>query len=390
MEPLHRYDGIILIMDIVIIILLIFLFNTYIIKALSNRFDIASENYLWLLFAIHFLMSSAYMLYAFYTSSDSVAYYTVTSSADKWLPLFGTGTRFIHFLAWPFVSILGLSYYSVMIVFSYFGYLAIVLFYLTARENIRLDNVWMNYSPIELVFFLPNLHFWSSSLGKGSSILFGLGLFIFGLSRFNRRFFPLVFGGILTFFIRPHIFFTLVASVMIGVLITRSGIKPYLRWLIFLLSVIVFVYLSDEVLKFANTDSLDITSSATLSHRASELSKSSSGVNIQEYGLLMKMFTFWFRPLFIDGQGAFGFIVSFENIVYVYMFIVLVREGVFAWRTWNGWFRISFFIFLLGSFILAQVTGNLGIAMRQKAQFMPFFFILYCKALSYRQNALRR
>lgn len=44
------------------------------------------------------------------------------------------------------------------------------------------------------------------------------------------------------------------------------------------------------------------------------------------------------------------------------------------WSKINGWFRICFFIFLFGSFILAQVTGNLGIAIRQKAQLMPFLF----------------
>jgi len=373
-------------MDIIFVILLILLFNTYIIKALSNRFDIASENYLWLLFGVHFTLSSVYMLLAYFSSSDSVAYYNNTSSTENWLQLLHTGTRFIHFLAWPFISLLNLSYYSMMIIFSYFGYLAIVLFYITTRENVKLDNVWQNYSPIELVFLLPNLHYWSSSLGKGSTILFGLGLFTYGLSRFNRRIFPLVIGAVLTFLVRPHIFFTLVAGVMIGVFVTRSGIKPYLKWLIFIFSMVIFVYLSDVVLKFANTDSLDITSSATLSHRAEELSKSNTGYNIQEYGIFMKMFTFWFRPLFIDGQGAFGFIVSFENVITLYMFFLFVRDGIFAWKTWNGWFRICFFIFILGSFILAQVTGNLGIAMRQKAQFMPFFFILYCKAISYRQE----
>jgi hypothetical protein len=272
-----------------------------------------------------------------------------------------------------------------MIIFSYVGYLAIMVFYLTIRENIKLANVWYNYSPAELVFLLPNLHFWSSSLGKGSAIMFGLAMFTFGLSRFNRRLFPLIFGSLLTFFVRPHIFITLVCSVMVGLLVTRSGIKPYLRWLIFILSVFVFFYISDDVIKFANTDSLDITSSTTLSHRASELSKSTTGVNIQEYGLFMKMFTYWFRPLFIDGQGAFGYIASFENLIFLLMFFLLIKEAVFTWKNWNGWFRICFFVFMLGSFILAQVTGNLGIAMRQKAQFMPFFFIIFCKAISYRQ-----
>lgn len=374
-------------MDIIIIILLILLLNTYIIKAVSNRFEIASENYLWILFAVHFSLSSVYMILSYFSSSDSVAYYNNTLLSTDWLQQLHTGTRFIHFIAWPFISIFNLSYYSMMILFSYFGYLAIVFFYITTKENVKIDNTWRNYSPIELVFLLPNLHYWSSSLGKGSAILFGLSMFTFGLSRFNRRIAALSIGALLTFFIRPHIFFTIVAGVMIGVFVTRSGIKPYLKWLIFILSMITFIYLSDIVLKFANTDSFDITSSVSLNHRAEELSKSDTGYNIQEYGIFMKMFTFWFRPLFIDGQGVFGIIASFENLIYFIMFFSLVRYGIIAWRTWNGWFRICFFIFILGSFILAQVTGNLGIAMRQKAQFMPFFFILYCKALSFRQEA---
>ena len=374
-------------MDILIVILFIFLINAYVVNALSNKFDIASEGYLWLLFTVHFLLTIAYLLYAYFTASDSVNYYDKTIASENWFELFETGTSFIHFLAWPFIVFLGLKYYATMIVFSYFGYLAVVLFYITARENIKISTVWQNYTAIELLFLLPNLHFWSSSLGKGSSILFGLGLFIYGLSRFNKRPVPLIIGGLLTFFIRPHIFFTLMLSVMIGIFITSSGIKPYLKWLIFLLAMVVFIYISDDVLKFADVDSFDVTNSETIMHRATELGKSSSGVNIQEYGIAMKMFTFWFRPLFIDGQGVFGFIVSFENLLYLYMFIILIKQGFMTWYKWNGWFRICLFIFFLGSFILAQVSGNLGIAMRQKAQFMPFFFILYCKAISYRESS---
>ena len=387
MDAFNWHNGTFLKMDIIIVILFIILINAFIIKALSNNFEISSESYLWVLFIVHFLLTIAYILYAYFTASDSVNYYDKTIQSENWLAFFQTGTQFINFLAWPFVVLLGLKYYATMIVFSYFGYLAIVLFYITTKENVKLNAIWQNYTAIELLFLLPNLHFWSSSLGKGSSILFGLGLFIYGLSRFNKRIFSLLIGGLLTFFIRPHIFFTLMLSVMIGTLITSSGIKPYLKWLIFLLAMVVFIYISDDVLKFADVDSFDITNSETIMHRATELGKSSSGVNIQEYGIAMKMFTFWFRPLFFDGQGLFGFIVSFENLLYLYMFFIFIKEGFLTWNKWNGWFRICLFIFFLGSFILAQVSGNLGIAMRQKAQFMPFFFILYCKAISYRESS---
>ena len=96
------------------------------------------------------------------------------------------------------------------------------------------------------------------------------------------------------------------------------------------------------------------------------------------------------RPLFFDGQGGLGILVSFENLLYVYMFYVVAKKGILYWGDWNGWFRICLFFFLFASFALAQVTGNLGIAMRQKAQLMPFFFIIFCKATTYKDHVTRR
>ena len=369
-------------MDIIITFILILLLNASLIKALVNRFHLPSESYLWGMFIVHVIMTAVYMVYASLTTSDSIAYYQKSAAMASWFENVSYGTTFIHFLAWPFSYLLGLSYYATMIVFSFVGFIANMLFYVTARENIESEPVIFNLSPVELVFLLPNIHFWSSSLGKGSVIMFGLALFTFGLSRFNRRFMPLFIGGLITFMVRPHILFTAVLSVMLGVVLTNSGIKPITRWLIFFVAAIVFLYISGDVLKFADTDTIDITSSSTLSHRAQELGKSTTGVNLEDYGLFMRMFTFWFRPLFFDGMGALGVIVSFENLLLLYMFFIVIRQGLINWKSWNGWFRICLFFFLFASFALAQVTGNLGIAMRQKAQLMPFFLIVYCKAVS--------
>ena len=353
------------------------------IKGVTNKFNVHSERYLWILFIVHFLVAISYAVYAANAASDSVGYYTKAKSSSEWFELWGIGTTFIYFLAWPFANLFNLSYYACMLIFAFFGYVAILLCYITARENIRLSPTWNNFTPVELVFLLPNLHFWSGSLGKGAVILLGLSFFVYGLSRFNRRIIPLIIGGLLTFMVRPHIIFTMILSIMLGLVMTSSGIKPYLRWIIFILAGVIFLYISDDVLKFTDTDSLDILSSTSLNHRALELSKSTTGVDIQSYGIFMKLFTFWFRPLFFDGQGPLGFIVSFENLLYLYMFYVVIKQGILNWSGWNGWFRICLFFFLFGSFALAQVTGNLGIAMRQKAQLMPFFFIVFCKAYGY-------
>lgn len=348
-----------------------------------------SEGYLWLLFSAHFIMTIVYILYAISTASDSLNYYKVCLRTDQWFTLFKSGTQFISFLSWPFVRLFGLSYLSAMIVFSYMGYIGTLLFYISTKENVKLNPVWQSLSPIELVFLLPNLHFWSSSLGKGSCILFGIALFCFGLSRFNRRYTYILIGSFLIFYIRPHIFLILATGIASGLMFTTVGIKSYLKWIIFILTIIVFIAITQSVIEFAKLDSLDIVSSSTLSHRASELSKASSGVDIQQYGLLMKLFTFCFRPLFIDSNGVLGLLASLENTLYLFMFFVILRSMFRFWKNWNGFFKISFFVFLFGVFVLAQVAGNLGIALRQKAQIMPFFFSIYCYALSYFRNNKR-
>ena len=354
---------------------------------ISANFEVA-QNYLWILFVVHYLLTIIYLISASYSFSDSIAYYNRSFDANVWMDLWGTGTTFITFLGWIFSHWLGLSYKPIMLIFSYFGYLAVVLLYITAKENISLHPFWQHLTFIEIVFLLPNLHYWSSSLGKGSIILLGLGLFAFGLSRFNRRILPLLAGGFIVYMVRPHIMLALALAIMLGIFFTRSGIKWYARLFIFMIAIGVAYFISDSVVEFTETDSLNlnVVSSEALMHRVEELSRAGSGVDLQNYNIFMKLFTFWFRPLFFDGISAVGIIASFENLFCLYMAFVIIKEGITNWKNWNGWFRICFFFFLLGSFILAQVSGNLGIAMRQKTQIMPFFFIIFCKALTYRQS----
>ena len=374
-------------MDIVVIIILILLFNTYLVKLLSSRFIHLNENYTKFLLFLHFAITLGYIAYTFYSRSDSVSYFSKSANSDEWFSFFNTGTSFIGFLTWPFSNALSLSFYATMLIFSYIGYLAVLIFYIIATENIQTQTLPIGFTTIELLLLLPNLHFWSSSIGKGSVILFGIAIFSFGLSRFNRRIPHLAIGAFLVYMVRPHILLAIVISVVLGLFLTSSKtLKPIFKWLIILVSLGAFYYLSDSVLKFTDTDSLDITNSSTLSHKASELGKATSGVDLQNYNVFYKMFTFWFRPLFLDGLGVLGFVASIENLICLVLFFLIIKEAITQFKKWNGLFKIFVFTFLLTSYILAQVSGNLGIILRQKSQLMPLFFIIYYKVYSDKQS----
>ncbi|RYE33843.1 MAG: hypothetical protein EOP48_30635, partial [Sphingobacteriales bacterium] len=171
-------------MDVVFVIVITALLYALIVYSVKNVSRIEDAFVPWGLFLMHHLLTGVYLIASYKSSTDSARYYRVSSRADNWGELFGTGTTFMDFLAWPFTHAMGMSYYASMYLFSFFGLVGIFLLYVTAKENISPQpKIFQKFGLSELVFLLPNLHYWSSSLGKGSVMTLGIGLVFWGLSR---------------------------------------------------------------------------------------------------------------------------------------------------------------------------------------------------------------
>lgn len=372
-------------MDIFFAIIITLVLFGFISVLLTQRSEVLSQTFLWILFGVHILLSNTYLIYAMNSPSDSRKYFKVSSNSEEWLALFGTGTDFVSFLAWPVTRLFGFSYYSAMILFAFLGFIGILLLYIAVKENNGNATGEKNiFGFTELLFVLPNLHFWTASIGKGSVIIFGIGLFFWGLSRFNKRLLYMVLGAAAVYFVRPHILFAIIIAIFIGLLFTNSGIKRFIKVGMLLASFTVIILINDSVLEFAEVTDVNIFDSYELQQKASSLARASSGVDLSSYSLPMKLFTFWLRPLFVDAPNMVGFIVSFENLFYFFLFYIVIVYGFMYWSHLNGWYRICLFTFLLASIALAQVTGNLGIALRQKAQIMPLLFIVAAKLMELR------
>ncbi len=340
--------------------------------------------YFDILLTMHIFLWIVYLIYSLSNNSDSGEYYRYSVESESWFELLGTGTGFIRFLAYPFSNLLNLSYYSVMLIFSFMGFQGIVLLYLAARENIgQLPIRFAGLSMLEILFLLPNTHFWSSSIGKGSVIILGIGLAVYGISRFNRRFYTILAGALLIFIIRPHVLLALLIGLTVGVLLTNKGIRWFFRIPIILAAIALIILVSDEVVEFAGIESLNVFESSSVDRRAVELGKGGSGVDITSYSQPMKFFTFMYRPLFIDAPGALGILTSFENLFILLLSIRMLFVMAPVWNKANGFHKTAIFFLIMAAFTLAQISGNLGIAMRQKAQLMPLFFIFYAVAESH-------
>ena len=97
------------------------------------------------------------------------------------------------------------------------------------------------------------------------------------------------------------------------------------------------------------------------------------------YPLPLKLFTFWFRPLFIDSPNMLGMISSTENLLYLLLFMKILKwDFVKFLKKSPALVKMSFTIFFMTSFAMTFVMSNLGIIMRQKSMVMYFlFFVIY-------------
>jgi len=113
--------------------------------------------------------------------------------------------------------------------------------------------------------------------------------------------------------------------------------------------------------------------------RSDKLSSSGSGVDMSGYPLPLKFFTFWFRPLFFDAPGILGLITSVENLMYLLLFIKILKKDFIKFvKNSPIAVKMSLVVFLLASFAMTFVMSNLGIIMRQKSMVMYFaFFVIY-------------
>ncbi len=352
-----------------------------VLQRLHRRYKFVKLRFLYWLLFYHVLLSIAYFVYVIYSPSDSKAYYNKVVNnfrGETWGDFYGTSTTFIEFLGYPLIHYLSFSYESMMVLFSFVGYFGFVCFYLLFRETIRFNHRLYNIDLITIIFFLPNLHFWSSSYGKGSVIFLGIGMFFFGIQKPIRRWLAVLVGAIIVYHVRPHIMLVILVSTAVGFLFSSRGISWSTKSVLLAASVVAFFFIYRDVLTLVGIDEEEfITQGLDLTHRAEELSKATSGIDITNYSLPMQVFTFLFRPLFFDAPGLLGVVVSFENVFYILFTLNLFRlSGVKFILKGNFLVKSAFLSFITVSIALAQISGNLGLAIRQKSQVMILFLFV--------------
>lgn len=370
-------------LGVVFLIILFFGLNQIFYSVFQKRHAFFDKKKMNLLYLYHLVFYGVYLWYAYNNPSDSINYYReISHHSGSWLELFGTDTKFINFISYPFYF-LQFNYEMIMLTFAWFGYIGFLYAYLFIREKIPIKiKVFKNIDLLSLILFFPNMHFWTASLGKGSAIFLGLMMFTYAIIAPKARVKLLIFSSAIIFYIRPHVFMFVAIGAILGYMSGKEKIPLWQKLMVFVVMIGALVLLQDQILgvmNLQNSDNILEDFEAAAEKNSDDLSKAGSGVDMSSYPLPFKLFTFWFRPLFLDAPNILGLITSVENLMYLLLFFKICKKDFINFiRKSPALVKMSLVIFFTASFAMTFVMSNLGIIMRQKTMVMYFlFFVIY-------------
>ncbi len=336
--------------------------------------------HLQLVLAYHLVLSLVFYHYIMENGGDSLGYWNLTGpladpNGDSWGDYFGSGYLFMYWLnyipykVWNWTFLTGNLLYALV---SFWGWrylyqLAYKYFPETYKKGI--------FPLVMLVFYLPNPHFWTAGVGKEALCFWGLAALIFALDRPFKRYFLGLGAFLFLVMVRPYLgWLVLLGFGLVGLLEwKRENYKQKIGAMVALGAAfwalpIALLYSGVEDLAWQEIPSLIQGQLAFLSGEGVN-----SAVDMWSYSPFLRLFTYWFRPLFWDAHHHLAYFASFENAIYLISLLFLLYH--FKLKNWVKMpFALKFgmMVFLLTSMLYAHILGNLGIMMRMKSVYIPF------------------
>jgi hypothetical protein len=256
-----------------------------------------------------------------------------------------------------------------------------------------------------LLFFLPTMIFWPSSLGKDAVVIFGLGWGTYWLARLIQRVSPvaiasILLGGGLVFGVRPGVGAMFMVGSLVAFLIHPGRLaSPFSRpiGMILLFPVVVFglIFALQSAFKYENID--PSVEGVVTQYEATRETLFEEGGSAFEAplptspsGVIQSIGTVLFRPFPWELGSALAIVAGGEAVL---LFALVIARLPRAWRALKRWRGgIVVFSVIMTIALLAPLTAvtNFGLLVRQRAQMLPFLFLIFTAVRRPSRVAVRR
>ncbi|MCU0271280.1 MAG: hypothetical protein MUF83_21940 [Acidimicrobiales bacterium] len=302
-----------------------------------------------------------------------------------------TGTAFLDGLTGLIYAVTGPSRLGGFLVFSWISFFGLFLFHRAALVGLP-EGDQRRYAL--LMFFLPSLLFWPSSIGKEAVMMLALGACALGAARLLERrrlaWVPLGLGLGLAYMVRPHVPLVVLAALATAFLFRRRGKRPPLfgplgRLVVVAGLIVVMAFVLGQVVdRFLPTTSEEGTTEAVgqlFDKAGGGTDEGSSAIDQPlpnsplEYPAAA--FTVLFRPTIIEASNLGLLLASLETTFLLTLFVL-------SWRRLRNiptiMFRRPYVLFCVvytGVFAFAWSSfSNLGALARQRVQVWPLLLLL--------------
>jgi hypothetical protein len=311
------------------------------------------------------------------------------------------GTGFIHFVTGGIYTITGATDIGGFLVYSWLGFWGLYLFHRAFVHAVP-GGDHLRYA--RLVFLLPSLLFWPSSIGKESWMCLALGCCAYGAARLLSG----ATGGLLAFiaglvgmgFVRPHIA-ALVAAALLAAYVLRgnrdnsSGLAPLGKIVGMVVLGGVLVVAVGQLEDYMGVDAFDQESvQLTLDEVTQQTGQGGSYIEGTSTDLSPKRFPFafanvMFRPYPWQATNVQALVASLEGLFLIVLALTSGRRFVSAARALLG----TPYLIFCGCYTVLFVYGfssfaNYGILVRQRVQVLPFLLIFLAMP-AYRRGLAR-
>jgi hypothetical protein len=298
---------------------------------------------------------------------------------------FGQGTeimRAISNLHWRYL--IADSYHAMKLTFAYVGFIGAYFFYrgtalAFGRDDLRL--LW-------LLVCIPSVLQWSSILGKDPIVFCGIGIYAYGVVRFQRKeapsaLFYALLGGVLAAATRPWLALILVAPLLsfIWLRVKRPAVKLALPFVAAAAIFFALGFFSDR-LQVASID--DAVTRTELLSQGFSTGGSANTSALSEQNSLEKMiafapvgaFTALYRPLPGEVLNVFGVLAGLENLALLWLTALAFKRGR-ARDLQEPLVLWALTLVLVWAFVYGFVSfHNMGGGARFRLQIMPVFVCL--------------
>lgn len=297
------------------------------------------------------------------------------------------GTGFIKIVTGVLYSFIGPTKLGGFFVFSWLGYCGLYFFYRALCTGVP-EGDRRRYAL--LLFFLPSLVYWPSSIGKDAWMTLTLGLSCYGAARVLtgiRGGFPFLVVGLTgAAMVRPHVSSIVILALLVAYVLKRTERRGSLQSMLKPVGVtallIVTIVIAQQAASYFGVEGVDSESVQGVlvetSRRTAEGGSEFAAPEVTSPAQFPNaVISVLFRPFPHEAHNTQAIIASFEGLFLLIAFVVsrrrIYRAACLAFRRPYVTFCLTYsvlFVYVFSRF------GNFGIIARQRVQLYGFVLVL--------------